>query len=538
MSARPNLVKREKPESQRTGSTRAAPLGRRASARHPNAETHPHPYAPDGQTHEPRAMRDELLARLDTERTSRFHFRAALTAGMGFFTDAYDLFVIGTVLLLISKDPTIAKQTPFGATFAANAALIGSSALIAAFLGALLFGVLADRLGRKTIYGTELIIMAAGALLSAAAPTLLWLIVVRFLLGIGIGGDYPVSATIISEHANARDRGKLVSLVFSMQAAGLVVGYLAALLILAAGVPVGVAWRLLLGLGAVPALATFWLRRRVPESPRYLLDVRGDLTAAHEAARHAGVTLTTPAAEGHRYHLGERLRGSWVIIARSPHYLLLLLGTAGAWFLLDYACYGNTISSPIVIADILRHATPLQTTLAGFVILVMAAVPGYIAALLLMDRLGRKRIQLLGFAMMALCFGTIALIPAVRASVPVFALVFGVSYFFTEFGPNTTTFIYPVEVFPTAARTTGHGLAAGFGKVGAFLGVFLFPVLLAQGGGKNIALALGVAAIAAILGFVLTLVTLPETRCLSLEETSGTPGEPKTPPQPSEALAG
>jgi PHS family inorganic phosphate transporter-like MFS transporter len=465
--------------------------------------------------------RAQLLHHLDSASLSRFHLKATITAGMGFFTDAYDLFIIGTVLLLISKDPTIGKGSIFGPTFAANSALIGSSSLVAAFIGALAFGALADRLGRKAIYGIELIIMAIGAILSAVAPTLTWLIIVRFLLGIGIGGDYPVSATIISEHSNRRDRGKLVSTVFSMQAAGLVTGYVAALVILGLGVAPDVAWRLLLGLGAVPALATFWLRRQVPESPRFLLDVKRDVVAAQQAASHAGVVVA-PAAEAQPASgatLGKRLRGMWVILT-SPRYLLLLLGTAGAWFLLDYAYYGNTISSPVIINGILGKATPFETTLVGFLILVIAAVPGYIAAMLLMDTLGRKRIQLLGFAVMALSFGALALEPALRASLPAFAIVFGVSYFFTEFGPNTTTFVYPVEVFPTAARTSGHGISAGVGKIGAFVGVFLFPILLAQHGGKDLALALGAAAVAAVLGFVLTLFTLPETKQRSLEEVS------------------
>lgn len=479
--------------------------------------------------------RTHLLSRLDAEALSRFHFKATITAGMGFFTDAYDLFIIGTVLLLISKDTTISKQSIFGGTFASNAALIGSSALIAAFLGALVFGALADRLGRKAIYGIELIIMAIGALLSAAAPTLTWLIIVRFILGVGIGGDYPVSATIISEHANKKDRGKLVAMVFSMQAAGLVAGYVVALIILGAGVQPDLAWRLLLGLGAVPALATFWLRRRVPESPRFLLDVKGDLEAAQSAANRGGKRGMAPhessTQERRAYPVGQRLRGSWVIFS-SPRYLALLLGTAGSWFLLDYAYYGNTISSPIIIDGILGKVSPFQTTLAGFVIVVLAAVPGYVAAMLLMDVLGRRRIQLLGFAVMTLTFAAISLIPGVRDSVVLFAVVFGVSYFFTEFGPNSTTFVYPVEVFPTAARTTGHGLSAGIGKIGAFVGVFLFPILLAQGhAGKNIALALGVAAIAAALGFLLTFFTLPETSQRSLEETSE--GGPRTSSTPT-----
>src|SRR3984885_7848867 len=94
-----------------------------------------------------------------------------------------------------------------------------------------------------------------------------------------------------------------------------------------------------------------------------------------------------------------------------------------------------------------------------------------------LDRFGHRRLQLAGFAMMALCFALIAAIPGMTAAVVPFLLVYGVSYFFTEFGPNMTTFVLPSELFPVTMRTTGHGISAGIGKLGAFIGVFLFPLL-------------------------------------------------------------
>jgi MFS family permease len=110
------------------------------------------------------------------------------------------------------------------------------------------------------------------------------------------------------------------------------------------------------------------------------------------------------------------------------------------------------------------------------------AVPGYFVAAAMMDRMGRKTIQILGFAMMALSFAAIALIPGIEKLVYPFLIVYGISYFFTEFGPNATTFVYPAELFPVAGRTTGHGIALATGKLGGFIGVFLFPILLSAGG--------------------------------------------------------
>lgn len=480
--------------------------------------------------------RERLLRRLDNEKLSRFHWMATIVAGMGFLTDSYDLFVIGTVELLIGKDPSIAKSSIFAHSFAGNESLIGSTALIAAFLGAIIFGIVADRFGRRFIYGFELLVLAVGSICSALVPSLTWLIIARFILGIGIGGDYPVSATIISEHANVKNRGRLISTVFAMQAAGLVAGYIFALVVLGVGIPVGPAWRILLGLGAVPAILTFWLRRRMPESPRYLLHVKGDIAGARAAmlVEENGHMLaptsrarqtsqkghTTLAATRKRTNAARPVpvqpKWSWQILFTSHRFLLLLLGTAGAWFLMDYAYYGNTISSPLVIQRILgTGASAFQTTLAGFVVVAVAAVPGYILAISLMDRLGRKSIQMLGFAVMTVAYASIALIPAVRDNIALFAIAFGISYFFVEFGPNTTTFIYPAEVFPAAIRTTGHGFSAGFAKIGAFVGVLAFPLLEIHGLG----LALGVAALMAGLGFLLTWILLPEPNQHSLEES-------------------
>lgn len=476
----------------------------------------------------------QFLERLDAQKLTSFHWKATIVAGMGFLTDSYDLFVIGTVLLLIGKDPTMGKSSLFAGNFAGNDALIGSSALIAAFLGALIFGTIADRVGRRVIYGVELLVLAIGAIASALAPDLTWLIIFRFILGIGIGGDYPVSATIISEHSNRSDRGKLIGTVFAMQAVGIVAGYALALVVLGFGAPPGIAWRVLLGLGALPALATFWMRRQMPESPRFLLHVRHDPEAARNAisaestflnAResHAAVRAPQANAVGVPEHVTPRIRikqqFSWRILFSSPRFIVYLIGTAGAWFLMDYAYYGTTISSPIVIQRILgKGATSFQTTLAGFLIVLVAAVPGYIVAILTLDKIGRKRIQMLGFAMMALAYGAIALIPAVRNAIWAFAIAFAVSYFFVEFGPNTTTFLYPAEIYPTATRTTAHGISAGFAKIGAFVGVLLFPILEGVSGdaSKNIALAIGAAGITAVLGFFVTML-LPEPNQRSLE---------------------
>ena len=134
-------------------------------------------------------------------------------------------------------------------------------------------------IGRKTVYTVVALIMIVGAIL-AFAPGFMFLVVARFVLGLGIGGDYPVSAVLMSEYANRKDRGRLVGLVFSMQALGLIVGPLVALVLLSSGISSNITWRLLLGLGALPAAAVVYLRAKMPEIPRFQARVQGKVDRA------------------------------------------------------------------------------------------------------------------------------------------------------------------------------------------------------------------------------------------------------------------
>jgi MFS transporter, PHS family, inorganic phosphate transporter len=318
-----------------------------------------------------------------------------------------------------------------------------------------------------------------------------------------VGGDYPVSAVLMSEYAGSKDRGRQVALVFSTQAIGLILGPLIALALLGGGVSAPLTWRLLLGLGAIPAAAAVWLRRNLPEPGRF------QAVAAQPGAdrRTRGRAAVKPEAGLRAFLASRRL-------------LVLLTGTAGCWFLLDYAYYGNTISTPRIIGLIAPHASETTTIAIQLAIFAVAAVPGYLLAVAKMDRIGHRRLQLIGFVMMGLCFAVIGLVPGMTTTVAPFLVVYGISYFFTEFGPNVTTFVLPGELFPTRFRATGHGISAGVGKLGAFIGVFLFPILQDSLGLRGtLLLTAGVSA----LGALLTLI-LPEPAGRSLEEISGEAG--------------
>ncbi|GCE24896.1 MFS transporter [Dictyobacter alpinus] len=467
----------------------------------------------------------EALKQLDESPLSGFHFKTVITAGMGFLTDAYDLFIIGVVTSILKDTWHITSL---------ETSLLSSVALLASVLGAVVFGRIADTMGRKFIYGYELLVLAIGAIASALAPNVIWLLIFRFILGVGIGGDYPVSSTLMSEYANRKDRGKLITFVFSTQALGLIIGPLLTYILLQSGIDKELTWRLILGAGAIPALATFWLRRQISETPRFAL-AKGD---------DAGVTRAVEMAEGKHSNAAEagdksenlvpeqtrqdqetstqeknesvqERKTSWRELFTVRHWLIWLLGAAGTWFLLDIAYYGTTVSTPIVI-KLFSPKTSLTTNmLYTLLIFVVAALPGYILSAFTVDRIGRKPIQLVGFGMMAVSYGVLFIFPQLTAITIPFLLCYGLAYLFTEFGPNVTTFLYPAEIFPVTVRTTAHGIAAGLGKFGAFIGAFIFPLMLASANFK-LPGAMGVAAIICLAGFLLTFV-LPEPKQKSLE---------------------
>jgi MFS family permease len=429
----------------------------------------------------------ELLAQMDEAETSREHWKILLTSGMGFFTDAYDLFIIGVVATMIVNEWHIPSY---------QKSLLTSLALLTSAAGAVFFGFIADKLGRRKIYGYEVLVLAVGAVASAFSPGIWWLIAFRAILGFGIGGDYPVSATIMSEYAARRHRGRMVALVFSMQGAGLVVGPLVAIGLLSMGISQDSTWRIMLALGAIPALAVFWLRRQIKETPRFLLAQMEAKEAAERAARARKST-------GIRGVLADRRLLRW------------LIGASLAWLLFDFVYYGNTISSPLIVGLVDPHASLMGTTAWTLAIFAVAALPGYLLAAATIDKIGRRTLQAAGFAVMAAAFAGLWLVPGATTTLLPFLLLFGATYFFAEFGPNTTTFVYPAEIFPVRVRTTSHGIAAAAGKIGAFIGTYALTALLpAIGLGQVSALVAGVS----VLGLLVTVTLLPEPKGASLEQ--------------------
>ena len=431
------------------------------------------------------------FSEIDGDRISKAQWHIVVISGMGFFTDAYDLFIIGVVLKLLKTEWHI---SPF------EMAIVGATALVSAAIGSAVFGRIADVFGRKYIYGFEVLVLGAGAIASAFSPSIWWLVAFRFILGLGIGGDYPVSATIASEFAGKKTRGLMISSVFAMQGIGLIVGPLLAIALLAVKVPQDLVWRILLGAGAIPPLAVFWARRHLKETPRFAQLAEGASDDVTKAAKRLGFVTALKEAFG-----TDKTLVKW------------LVGTSLAWFFLDLAYYGNTISNQAFVSAVSEHASQIHDLVVSLLVFTFAAFPGYLLSVYGMDKWGRKKIQLLGFAMMAVSFIAIAFLGDAKTIIVPFVALYCLNYFFTEFGPNTTTFVLPAEIFPVSVRTTSHGISATVGKLGAAVGTFSFPLLQAKFGLPG---PMWVAGASCIVGLAITWALLPEPNGLDLEEAS------------------
>jgi phosphate:H+ symporter len=468
-----------------------------------------------------------------------FTARTILTSGAGFFTDSYDVFIINLVTPMLGYIYYADNHNKMPSNIEG---IIKGMSSVGTFIGQLLFGFLGDILGRK-IYGFELLIIILGTINCATASSAIrgvsaigFLGLWRLILGIGIGGDYPMSATITSEWSTAGKRGMMMALIFSMQGIGNMAAAIVTLIVLACFkgainadvMNLDYVWRICIGLGAIPAVGTIYLRFTMPESPRYSLNVEHDVEAAAAAK---GQTVNADLAK--QYTKVETKRDHW---AEFRAYFgqwknfKVLFGTSASWFLLDVAFYGLGLNNSAILAAIgfASKPTPFETLWANavgqIIITSLGSVPGYYLTVIFVEKMGRRTIQLMGFACTTVLFAILggAYQQLLNKSMPAFIFIFTLAQLFQNFGANATTFIIPGEVFPTKVRASAHGISAASGKAGAILASFAFNVLVDVGGpaGAHTFLpeVLGIFAGVMFLGFIVTYFCVPETMGKDLEE--------------------
>jgi PHS family inorganic phosphate transporter-like MFS transporter len=427
----------------------------------------------------------------------------------------------------------IAQEYPADAasTQAARDGALASAALIGAVLGQLVFGALADQMGRRLVFVATLACVVAGSLLSAACvdiPALGGiygqLIACRFLLGFGIGGEYPLSATVASESSQtASESTKAVSAVFAMQGVGNLLAAALTWLVLAVGTPHWLAWRVLLGVGGIPGLATLPWRWSMEESAAFRAAAdsvppgsaaiddttsSGSLSETEEVRVHDSTALEPDTDDSGELRdeaplvLGTASAGLCGCVdsptragGRLGRTLLVvwehrwsLAGTATAWFLFDVAFYAvGLFSGRVIEVSGVADADDLASVAGAQVAVALMAIPGYFVGMYTLERFGAAEQQLAGFTICSLWFGGLAVCwrDLERVMPAGFVLAYGATFFFMNWGPNMTTYVLPTLAFPTEAKATCHGLSAASGKIGAALGAAALPAVLGLFGGDS-----------------------------------------------------
>ncbi|KAL0414312.1 UNVERIFIED_CONTAM: Inorganic phosphate transporter 1-4 [Sesamum radiatum] len=454
----------------------------------------------------------QVLNALDVAKTQWYHFTAIVIAGMGFFTDAYDLFCISLVTKLLGRIYYHHDGALKPGTLPPNvSAAVNGVAFCGTLAGQLFFGWLGDKLGRKKVYGMTLMLMVICSIASGLSfgdrpkAVMATLCFFRFWLGFGIGGDYPLSATIMSEYANKKTRGAFIAAVFAMQGFGILAGGMVAIIVsaafkaaypapayqdnaLASTVPqADFVWRLILMFGALPAALTYYWRMKMPETARYTaLVAKNAKQAASDMSKVLQVELE---AEPEKIERFAREKGNEFGLFSKEfvrRHGLHLLGTTTTWFLLDIAFYSQNLFQKDIFSAI-GWIPPAKTmnaleevfriARAQTLIALCSTVPGYWFTVLLIDRIGRFAIQLMGFFFMTVFMFALA-IPYThwthKENRIGFVIMYSLTFFFANFGPNATTFVVPAEIFPARLRSTCHGISAAAGKAGAIVGAFGF----------------------------------------------------------------
>ncbi|MBC7560982.1 MAG: MFS transporter [Dermatophilaceae bacterium] len=402
--------------------------------------------------------------RLDRLPFTREHGRLVVGSGLGWALDAMDVGLISFVMA------SLAVQWRLGTTTLSWIASIG---FVGMALGASVGGLLADRIGRRQVFATTLLVYG----LATGAAALSWsvgaLLVFRFLIGLGLGAELPVAATLVSEFAPARIRGRVVVALEAFWAVGWLLAALIGYFVVSASDD---GWRWALAVGAVPALYSAYVRFGLPESVRFL-EQRGREAEAEIAVRrfesaagfappeHPARTrvraASGPAPEsrpGDLWRPGQRLRtGSlWLV-----------------WFGVNFSYYGAFIWLPsLLVASGMTLARSFGFTL----VITLAQLPGYATSAVLVELWGRRptlSLFLIGSAGSAVAFGMADSTAATVAG--------GMALSFFNLGAWGALYAITPEIYPTPLRATGAGWAAGFGRIASILAPLSVPPLLKVG---------------------------------------------------------
>ena len=460
------------------------------------------------------ASQEGLLARLDSRPIGRFYIYLAVLATIGGFLFGFDTANIGSALVVL----------PFHLG-ALGTGIVVSGASLGAFVGALLAGPLADRLGRKSMLLADSALFAVGSLVSAFAFDSTTLVIGRIIIGIAIGADSALATAYIAEFAPKKRRGSLAIIQQWMITIGILIAYVIAVLILsvAPGSATTVGWRILLGIGFIPAIVALLMRARMPESPRWLLE-HGKEEAALKSFQKLGMTATAEEVHAEAVMIAEErkhrpARTQWT---KSAKRALLIVSV---FFILQQITginvafyYGPHLLTPYFAGP---HTSAIAAEISGVIAASILAVVNVIStyfAFRFIDKVGRRKLAMLAYAGMTVFLLIGAWGATFLSGIPqLLVIMVGFGLFIACFaiGIGGTGWLLQGEVFPTAIRGRAGGIGAAVDWLANYALVILFPVLQV---GIGLGWVMVIFAGLCVVGVVFVYRFLPETKGKSVED--------------------
>ncbi|RNJ48758.1 MFS transporter [Methylocystis hirsuta] len=431
-----------------------------------------------------------VFSALDEAPMTWRHYAYWLAASGGAFLDGFSVSALGVALPLLKRD------FPISPLFVG---LIGSALVLGAVAGSALGGVGADRFGRKRVFIADMAIIALACFIGAAAPNARVILLSQFLLGVGVGIDFPTSGAYVSELMPRASRNRMTVATIALQSVGMAAAALAGLAILKLR-PSTEDWRLLFGAGGAIALLFLSARIWAPESVRWLV-AKGRISEARALLRTLLVEFGEPPE-----NLGAKpvalVASKWASAPKaqdlgysalfSEAFRARTMLVALPWMLMDVATYGVGLFTPVILGAMHLGAADAGSLAADFAdaegsaIVDAFLIIGFVASLWAVPRFGRITMQVAGFSGMGL--GMLLLLFAAMSDNGAnahLAFVIGGFMLFNfamNAGPNATTFTLAPTLFPTTIRASASGFAAASAKVGATFGTFVVPQLQAGWG--------------------------------------------------------
>ena len=399
-----------------------------------------------------------VLERLEALPVGRFHYKLLLVTGLGWLFDSMDTGLIAFILPVLAKEWGLAPG---------QMGLIGSIGLIGMALGAVVSGTIADRIGRKKVFTITVLLYSIASAFCALSWNYQSLLVFRFLVGFGLGGELPVAATLVSEYAPSRVRGRFIVLLESFWG----LGWIAAACIAYFFIPL-YGWRMAFLIGALPALYVCLIRLHMPESVRYLL-AHGRVGEARQIVvsleRQLHVPVAPFASEKETVPVVAKasFRELWKKPFISRTIMLWLV-----WFGINFSYYGIFMWLPSLV---FQQGFTVVKTFEYVLIMTLAQLPGYYCAAWLVDKIGRKY-TLSAF----LLFSGVASYFFGHASTAATLMMWGSVMSFFNLGAWGVLYTYTPEQYPTAIRALGSGWAAGFGRFGGMAAPMMVGAMLAR----------------------------------------------------------